>query len=66
MSGAQHQVADAVLSAAFISGRRVALLGLPSSSVEGRPGTPEHDEALRGWRSGNADLAYSDAMWCLA
>lgn len=57
---------DAILSERFINGRRVGLQGLPSSSVQGRPGTPEHDEGMRGWSSAQSDLAYQDAMWSMA
>lgn len=58
--------ADAILSEQFINGRRVGLQGLSSSSVQGRPGTPEHEEGLRGWRSAQSDLSYQDAMWSMA
>lgn len=57
---------DALLSEHFINGRRVGLQGQPSSLVQGRPGSPEYDEGLRGWRSAQSDLAYSDAMWSVA
>lgn len=57
-------IGDALLSAAFISGRRAGLQGLPSSSLGAQPGTPEYEEALRGWKSGTSELAYSDAMHC--
>lgn len=59
-------VADALLSEHFINGRRVGLQGFSSSLVLGRPGTPEHHEGLRGWKSAQRDLAYQDAMWSMA
>lgn len=62
----KHPVADALLSAAFISGRRAGLQGEPSSLAKDQPGTLEQYEWMLGWRSGNAEAAYSDAMWCAA
>lgn len=62
----QINLQDALLSEAFINGRRVALQGLPSSSVQGRPGSPEYDEGMRGWLSGFRELTYDDAMRCAA
>lgn len=57
---------DALLSESYINGRRVGLQGLPSSSVQGRPGSPEYVEGQRGWRSAQSELAYQDAMWSVA
>lgn len=59
-------IADAILSESFLNGRRVGLKGLPSSSVQGRPGTAEHEEGMSGWRSAQSDLSYQDAMWSMA
>jgi len=57
---------EGLLSEAFIAGRKIGLQGHPSSLVQGLPGTDEYYEAIRGWKSGNAQLAYDDAMRCAA
>lgn len=53
---------EALLSKAFIDGRRAGLTGVSPSLAPSQPGTPEHDQWLQGWRSGNSDRAYEDAM----
>lgn len=67
--GSRHQrdqAADALLSAAFISGRRSGLAGEVPSSNPHPTGTSEHYHWELGWRSGNSDRAYDDAMRCAA
>lgn len=55
-------VAEALASHAYLLGRRAGLQGLPCALALGQPGTLEHDQWLAGWRSGNSDLAYQNAM----
>lgn len=54
--------ADALLSVVFLSGRRSGLAGSPSSSNPHPTGSPEFKDWNDGWRSGNRDLSYQDAM----
>lgn len=55
---------DAVLSKAFIDGRRSGLAGASPSLNPHQTGTPEAYQWVLGWRSGNASRAYADAMLC--
>lgn len=54
MGSTQKKPGEALLAISYANGRRVGLAGLPSELVPGRPGTAEHIEALKGWRSGTA------------
>lgn len=54
MGSNQKKPGEALLAISYANGRRVGLAGLPSELVPGQPGTSEHGEALRGWRSGSA------------
>jgi hypothetical protein len=57
MGNGQKKPAEALLSVSYVEGRRVGLAELPSELVPGQPGTAEHEEALKGWRSGRDAMA---------
>lgn len=64
--GVPHNVSDALLSINFIDGRRSGLAENPSSLNPHPTGSVEFVEWKEGWRSGNRDLSYQDAMRCAA
>lgn len=53
---------DAMLSQAYLDGRRSGLQGYLPSSNPHPTGSAAHREWQLGWRSGNADRSYDDAM----
>lgn len=60
------EMADAILSEAYINGRKLGLEGRACALVQGEMGSAEHTEGLRGWKNGAATRAYQDAMQCAA
>lgn len=54
-------VTDALGSYRYTEGRRVGLAGGSPSLAPGRPGDPNHEQWMQGWRSGCADRAEKNA-----
>lgn len=57
MDKGNTEAADALLSEAFLRGRRAGLVGLSSSLTISQPGSPEYAEEMRGWYSGHNEYA---------
>lgn len=50
-----HNATEALASEAFLNGRRAGLAGSSSSLAPSQSGSPEYQNWMDGWRSGNRE-----------